>query len=177
MTQDALKPEGYPSLPSRAEDQPSVDGERHQCLGITPEGEPCQAPSKFVAASGFCMRHDPAPDVRAFARSASIQGGLRTAQRFKRTKRLEPGALGALNTPEDCQRWCRIAAEAVAEGRLSNGQGSTIRALVAEWLKGRDLMVRESRLASLERRVEDLQPSGNGKGRRPAQPRHFGGSS
>ncbi len=130
-----------------------------QCRAIV-DGRPCGVPATWVK-DGWCFAHNPA--LEAERRAANLRGGMTTARLLRKRRGLEEGELGALQTPEDAQRWCMIAATAVATGRMSASAASALRGLVTSWLRSRDLHVRETRLLALEKRVAEL----NGGGYRP----------
>lgn len=138
----------------------ATDAGARRCTGVTAEGEACRAPSEWVLTNGYCLRHSPDPKDRALAMAASLRGGLTTKARMKRG--LDDGELGELCTPVDAQRWCEVVARAVATGRLSSTQGQTTVRAVAEWLRSRDLHVRETRLTTLEKRLAAMTTGGNG---------------
>lgn len=92
------------------------------CIGVNSDGTPCGTPSRFVnEQSGYCRSHD--PDKRDQVRRDARRGGEATARRFK-DGRLDPDALGPLESVEDCRRWCQVIGQAVASGQLGHKEAA-----------------------------------------------------
>lgn len=132
-------------------------GSRRQCKGHSKSGHPCRVAPQLVGASGYCRTHDPSlVDARKLQ---SLRGGATTARRFK--PGITPEDLGPLETPSDAQRWLRTIAQAVGSRHLTHAEGNAMSKAVSEWIKARDLDVREQRLTELERKLKRLQQGGD----------------
>jgi hypothetical protein len=125
----------------------------------------CGVPSHLIDPETlYCFSH--CPTREADRKEAHRRAGEATARRNRKRTVLDVGELGALETPADAARWCAKVGSAVAEGRLSSSQAqATIRA-VSEFIRARDLHVRENKLRDLEREVALLRGNGNGGGKR-----------
>lgn len=108
----------------------------------------CRVPESMLLPDGYCINHSPDPVVIAKRDAARLKGGLRTTAANK--KGLDAEDLGELQTPEDACRQLAVIAKATATGQLSSSAGSAATGALREWLKARDLMVREARLGKVE---------------------------
>jgi len=120
----------------------------------------CKVPSDLLrhdplTDTYWCRGHDPDPTVAAQRKADQERGGMSTARRFKRG--LDASELGELATPADAERWSRLVAVAVASGVLTPAQGNTTLRAVSEFVKSRDLRVREDRLSALESELQRLR--------------------
>jgi hypothetical protein len=132
-----------------------MEGGAVKCRGRTAEGKPCNAPEELVDEStGFCIGHGPEGSKRTAM--AGKLGAAATRAKW-RGKGLEEGELGPLKTPEDAERWLRIAGEAVAVGRLTDRSGTAITRAVEAWLKASAVRVEREEIADLRVRIDELR--------------------
>ena len=130
-----------------------ADEPQPACPATNADGTPCKVPPEMLLDSGFCYGHD--PDLEEQRKAVRSRGGLTT--RLKARRGLDPGELGALDTPEDALRWSRVLAEACATGRLSAGQATAAGRLLQSWLSSRELHVKETSLRELAADVRRLE--------------------
>ena len=121
------------------------------CRHVKKDGTPCRVRPSLVRPSGWCWFHDPAN--KEGRREARQRGGRR------RKKGIDPEDLGPLCTPQDAERWCVVAARAVAIGQITPAAGNTIRGLVGQFLEAQEKGWVRARLEELTARVERLHSS------------------
>lgn len=132
-----------------------------RCAGTNAEGQACSVPPALLTEDAvgrfWCSAHDPDPVAVERRKLASLRGGESTRARHRRRAVLDPGELGPLRTPDDAARWSETIARAVAEGRLAAGAAQATTRALSEWVRARDLHVRETRLVALEQEIERMR--------------------
>jgi hypothetical protein len=125
-----------------------------RCKAKNLAGKPCGVTSHMVGESGYCFRHDP---DKAEERARQSRRGGETTRRRHMKAGLKAADLGPLVNAADAQRWLERIAGAVGARELTHSEGQAMTRAVAEWIRARDLHVREVKLAELQRQLKELQ--------------------
>jgi len=144
-----------------------LTGPSEEVRDATGEGERrcsvvgCKVPSWLLRLDDtgeyFCRAHDPSPEVSAMRKTEAARGGDAFARQRRKGSGLSSEELGALNAPEDAQRWSTVVAQAVLDARITPAQAHAANRSVSNWLAARDKATRESQLSEALRTNERLQ--------------------
>lgn len=123
-----------------------------KCQATRADGEPCGAPEKFVdPETELCPSHQ--KDAGKRLSEAGRKGAEATNRRY-RGKKLSEEELPPLDSPQAAEIWLENVGRAVATGRLSASEGSTVKSTVREWLRAREAGEMQDRIADLEEKLE-----------------------
>ncbi len=104
--------------------------------------------------TGLCPAHEPGARERLSA--LGRLGAEVTRRKWERGRGIEPDELPDLVTHKDAIDWIQTVGRAVASGRITHNQGSTMVRVIEAWLKATD-SITKPQVEELRHQIAELK--------------------